>query len=271
MTPPPLPRALDEDLEAVREVAGFLWERGWAERNAGNCSLDVTDRLGQVPAPAEGADLLPLASDCRVLAGRVLLMKATGSRFREVARRPAENMVLLRVGAKGTDACLVAAGRPGASPTSELPAHLRLHARLRAAGRPEKAVLHTHPTDLVALSHVPNLASPEAFDRALASMHPEIRVVLPDGVAFAPYRLPGSEALAEVTADALEKRRLVVWEKHGAVASGRDIREAFDLVDTANKGAAIWLRCHGAGVEPAGLTAEQIAELEARFGGGGPA
>ena len=30
-------------LHDVREVSGYLWERGWAERNAGNLSIDVTE------------------------------------------------------------------------------------------------------------------------------------------------------------------------------------------------------------------------------------
>ena len=34
--------ALDRQIEVVAEVAGYLWERGWAERNGGNISVNVT-------------------------------------------------------------------------------------------------------------------------------------------------------------------------------------------------------------------------------------
>jgi rhamnulose-1-phosphate aldolase len=53
------------------------------------------------------------------------------------------------------------------------------------------------------------------------------------------------------------------------VAVGRDLFEAFDLVDTADKAAEIYLLCRGAGQEPQGLSPEQLAELARRFGGRG--
>lgn len=38
-------------------------------------------------------------------------------------------------------------------PTSELPSHLSLHNYLIGCGKPYKASLHTHPIELVAMSH----------------------------------------------------------------------------------------------------------------------
>ena len=34
-----------------------------------------------------------------------------------------------------------------------------------------------------------------------------------------------------------------LWEKHGAVATGKDLLEAFDFIDVANKGTIIFLKC----------------------------
>ena len=34
--------SLDRQIGVVAEVAGYLWERGWAERNGGNISVNVT-------------------------------------------------------------------------------------------------------------------------------------------------------------------------------------------------------------------------------------
>ena len=36
-------RQLTERIAEVAEVAGYLWQKGWAERNGGNISYNVTD------------------------------------------------------------------------------------------------------------------------------------------------------------------------------------------------------------------------------------
>jgi rhamnulose-1-phosphate aldolase len=150
--------------------------------------------------------------------------------------------------------------------TSELPAHLEVQGFLRKSASPYSAVLHTHPTHLIALTQIKSLAREDALNQLLWSMHPEVKVVIPEGVGFAPYRCPGSDELAAATAEALRDRRLCLWENHGCVAVGRDVVEAFDLIDTANKAAEIYLLCHGAGHEPQGLSGEQLDEIAHRFG-----
>ena len=35
--------ALAFEVEQVAEVAGYLWQKGWAERNGGNITVNVTD------------------------------------------------------------------------------------------------------------------------------------------------------------------------------------------------------------------------------------
>ena len=37
--------ALMAEIERIAEVAGYLWTRGWAERNGGNISVNVTTLL----------------------------------------------------------------------------------------------------------------------------------------------------------------------------------------------------------------------------------
>ena len=46
------------EIEKVVDVAGYLWQREWAERNGGNISVDVTEIFG--PAPTDL--ILPVAS-----------------------------------------------------------------------------------------------------------------------------------------------------------------------------------------------------------------
>ena len=35
--------ALSSEVEKIAEVAGYLWQNGWAERNGGNITVNVTE------------------------------------------------------------------------------------------------------------------------------------------------------------------------------------------------------------------------------------
>ena len=39
-------QALMAEIGRVAEVAGYLWTKGWAERNGGNISVNVTSLMG---------------------------------------------------------------------------------------------------------------------------------------------------------------------------------------------------------------------------------
>ena len=45
---------LSAEVEKIAEVAGYLWQNGWAERNGGNITVNVTefadDEMKQMPA-----------------------------------------------------------------------------------------------------------------------------------------------------------------------------------------------------------------------------
>ena len=45
---------LAREINKVAEVAGYLWQKGWAERNGGNITINVTefvdDEIRQLPA-----------------------------------------------------------------------------------------------------------------------------------------------------------------------------------------------------------------------------
>ena len=189
------------------------------------------------------------------LAARSFLVTATGARLRDVARHPEEYVVLARMTADGSsyEILLPPGTDPGTLTTSEFPSHLGVHDYLRRNRPAKKAVLHTHPDHLLALTHVGRYCSSETLSRLLWSMHPEMKIVMPDGVGDAPYCLPGSEILAQATVDVLQSHRLVLWEKHGCVAVGADVFfEAFDLIDTAEKSARIYLMVSAPDSSPTG-------------------
>ena len=35
--------ALKQEVDKIAEVAGYLWTNGWAERNGGNITVNITD------------------------------------------------------------------------------------------------------------------------------------------------------------------------------------------------------------------------------------
>ena len=153
------------------------------------------------------------------------------------------------------------------SPTSELPSHLAVHGYLLAKGSPYRASLHTHPIELVALTHSPKWMEKDAATRMLWSMIPETKAFCPRGLGMVPYMLPSSVELADATIKAIdEDYDVVMWEKHGVFAVDTDIMDAFDQVDVLNKAAQIYISAKNMGFEPEGMTDAQMRELSTVFG-----
>ena len=92
---------LECQIADVAEVAGYLWQRGWAERNGGNISVNVTDLLTDeekaLPAISER---YPLPKVMNALKGNFFLVTGTNRRMRYVASHPMENMAVIRIGMK---------------------------------------------------------------------------------------------------------------------------------------------------------------------------
>ena len=82
--------ALEAVAREIAEVGTLLWARGWAERNAGNLSVDVTELMpSEEPDPVRRIEV-PGAIAQPELAGRCFFITATGARLRELADRGVE-------------------------------------------------------------------------------------------------------------------------------------------------------------------------------------
>ena len=268
----PLTAPIRPTLVHIAEVAGYIWQKGWGERNGGNITVDVTDYLTH---SAEVSDrlatvqgrryALPYALPC--IAGRFFYAKGTQKRMRDIARYPMENGSIIRISDDGAFYTIVS--DPPVAPTSELPSHLIVQNYLRQSGSRYMATLHTHPIELVALSHHPqfldNSATPNPITRTLWSMIPETRAFAPLGLGVVPYQVPGSLELAEETLRQIRQYDVVLWEKHGVFAVGQDILDAFDQVDVLNKAARIYLDARVLGTEPQGMTEAQMSDLQQIF------
>ncbi len=258
--------AVMREIEKVSEVSQYLWQREWAERNGGNISVDVTELFDEIPvvdAPVKALPIqLPMES-----AGRIYYVKGTGQRIREL-RDPAYAGCVLQINDAANGYQILWGGKASAdfAPTSEFISHIKILVDKIKAGSDHRSVVHTHPLELIALSHHPDISkSTELFTHTCWKMLPEVRAFVPRGIAMIPYLLPSSEEMADGTTAALLKHDVAIWEKHGATASGADVLQAFDYIDVANKGAKLYLMCTAAGYEPEGVTKENMDILKEVF------
>lgn len=265
MIPISLPPAVVGEIEKVSEIAGYLWQREWAERNGGNISIDITDIFGAIPQPLDQFAYVRLSGFPKESAGKVYYVKGKGERIRDL-NQPDQAGCILRIDDKVAGYHILWGGRLQADyqPTSEFISHVKILLSQHKTGN--RCVVHTHPHELIALSHHPIMGhDSHAYNLACSSMLPEVRVFVPRGIDLVPYMLSGSEELADLTTKSLLQFDVSVWEKHGAVATGSDALEAFDYIDVANKGAKIYLSCLAAGYTPEGLSQTQLQELEQIF------
>ena len=257
--------ALKAAVDQVAEVAGYLWQKGWAERNGGNITINITEYVDEamkalpaIDAPRSIGKTLPHLKGCW------FYCKGTGKRMRDLAREPMVNGSIIRILEDCARYEIVADAV--VAPTSELPSHLAVHDYLLAKGSPYRASLHTHPIELVALTHSKKWMEKDVATRMLWSMIPETKAFCPRGLGMVPYLLPSSVELADATLRTLDEGYdVVMWEKHGVFAVDTDIMSAFDQVDVLNKSALIYIAARNMGFEPEGMSDAQMKEMSVAF------
>lgn len=258
--------ALAKAVGQVAEVAGYLWQKGWAERNGGNITVNITEYIDdEIKAMPAISDVMQIDTTLPHLKGCYFYCKGTQMRMRDLARWPMDNGSIIRI----LDDCasyVIIADNP-VKPTSELPSHLSVHNYLLAKGSPYRASLHTHPIELVALTHSQKYMEKDVATRMLWSMIPETKAFCPRGLGMVPYLMPSGVELADATIKAIDDDYdVVMWEKHGVFAVDTDIMSAFDQVDVLNKSALIYIAAKNMGFEPEGMSDAQMKELSDTFG-----
>ena len=256
--------ALKQEVDKIAEVAGYLWTNGWAERNGGNITVNITDLVDDdirnMPAISQR---YTIGEKLPHLKGTYFFCKGTGKRMRDLARHPMDNGSIIRI-LDDCESYVIIADNP-VMPTSELPSHLLVHDRQIETHSGYKATLHTHPIELVAMSYNRAFLKKDVLTNILWSMIPETKAFCPLGLGIVPYELPGSVKLAQSTLHELEDYDVVMWEKHGVFAKGKDIMDAFDQVDVLSKSAKIYIDARAMGFEPEGMSNEQMKEMSRAF------
>lgn len=248
----------------IAEVAGYLWEKGWAERNGGNIVVNITAHVDDEMRNLKAIDApRPIGMTLPNLKGKYFYAKGTGKRMRDLARAPMSNGSIIRI----LDDCSsyeIIAEKP-VIPTSETPSHLTMHDYLIASGSRYTATVHTHPIELVAMSHNQEMLQPGVMTKILWSMIPETLAFAPLGLGIVPYRMPGSAELAQASLEQVKNYDVVLWEKHGVLAVGQDVMDAFDQIDVLNKAANIYMCARNMGFVPEGMTDKDMTDIQEAF------
>ena len=255
-------------IKDVTELAEYLWQRGWAERNAGNISVNLSGLIKEDFTAVEEYPVFNLDRKYATIAGGMFFVTGTGKRMRDLARNPMKNACILKITGEGDRYHILSRNKNNLydfRPTSELPTHLAIHEQMVINNSPNRAIVHTHPNELVAMTQIKEFQEEARLNSKLWGMHPEAIVFVPKGLALVPYILPGTESIAEATLKRLKDSDVIMWEKHGTFAVGEDVLDAFDKIDIMAKSAQIYFMVKQAGFEPEGLTSQQILELKTKF------
>ncbi len=141
----------------VGEIADYLWQRGWAERNAGNISVNINHLIPKdVKIKLSNYNSFELSTSYPELAGMFLFVTGTGKRMRDTAKNPLKNALIIKINKTG-DAYWIISQKKNCHnflPTSELPTHLLIHQQIVQRGSDNKVVIHTHSNELVALTQI---------------------------------------------------------------------------------------------------------------------
>lgn len=202
-------------LDKIAEIAVHIHAYGWAEANAGNLSIDVSNIVNKHRQTQE----------------RWFIVSRTGSRYRQTALRPCDNLLLISCnGDKDTFF------PPDAKPTSEWISHRCL----QMANARFKVILHTHPAEIIALSSLPIMQQPEAFNRMMPALLPELPLYLPEGIAICPYQPPGSLQLCQSSQKVLTDQKALIWMGHGLLTFAQNLDEALDYMEIIVKAARVF-------------------------------
>jgi L-ribulose-5-phosphate 4-epimerase len=132
-------------------------------------------------------------------------------------------------------------------PTTEFALHTLLYRR-----RPEvHAVVHTHSAAAMTMAAL-GWTLPPILTGFVAAVGGSVRT--------APYARPGTEALADATADALAERGACFLRHHGLLAVGASLRHAYNAACVTEGAAEVFLRARAFGPVPE-LPEEEVREI----------
>jgi rhamnulose-1-phosphate aldolase len=124
------------------------------------------------------------------------------------------------------------------------------------------ALVHAQPPHVTYLSHIPRYRDEKYLNTRLLRWQPETIIILPEGVGFVPFCVPGSSELMSRTVESLKKHRIILWAKHGLMArSDISVKRAGDRIEYLEAAARYEYLDLSAGEKADGLSAEEIRAI----------
>ena len=234
-------------IKEMCETTANMYRLGWDERNGGNISyLLKEEEVAKYLDVTKVQRTIPLYFNAKELVGKYFLVTGTGKYFKNVINDPANNLGIIRITEDGENADVIWGYADGGRPTSELPAHLMSHIVRLKHNSNNRIIMHTHPTNLLAMTFVVK-AEDREMSRELWQMCTECMVVFPEGVGVLPWMMCGNNEIGEATAKKFEDFRIVVWGLHGIYGCGESFDEAFGLIETVEKAAELYFKVVSSG------------------------
>ena len=228
-------------VQEMCKTTANMYRLGWDERNGGNISYLLDERdVAQYLDLTKVIRTIPTGFNAPTLIGKIFIVTGTGKYFKNVSDDPENNLGIIRIAQDGATAELLWGFADGGKFTSELPAHLMSHAERLAVDPQNRVVMHSHPTNTLAMTYVHELDE-KKLTHTLWEMCTECIVVFPDGIGVLPWMLCGTNEIGEATAQKMKEFRLVVWSMHGIYGAGRTMDETFGLIETVEKAAQIYM------------------------------
>lgn len=244
-----------------------MWDKGWDESNGGNISVLLSDEEASSLKQYDSEDVrtYPMHNIPDNVRDRYFLVTATGSYFQYIHELPEELLGVIHIPVKGDFYEIVAGYVKGARPTSEFESHLRSHAERMKHNPDHHVIMHNHAIAILSMSHC-GPTNERDFTVALWKIISEAVILFPDGIGFIPWCVCGTEELGIATAAKMADRRIVLWQYHGVLTAGNDMRDAFGLLETVEKAAEAYVRANACPHVNPGIPDEGIQELADAFG-----
>lgn len=234
-----------EFITEIEETTANMYRLGWNERNGGNISVLLKDE--EIAPYLQGFVVkrkIGLPVTFKELAGKYFVISGTGKYFKNIKKNPEENLGLMRISDDGTYVSLLWGYSNGGTFTSEIAMHLSAHMQRLNAGDDQRVVIHAHPANTVAMTHIHSWDERE-FTMALWNMMTECIVIFPEGVAVLPWMVSSGNDIGTKSSEKFKDFRILVWALHGITATGTSLDEAFGLIETVEKAAEIYMKISG--------------------------
>jgi ribulose-5-phosphate 4-epimerase/fuculose-1-phosphate aldolase len=144
----------------------------------------------------------------------------------------------------------------GDPPSKETFLHIAMYQQRSTCG----AVVHLHSVHAVAISCLNDLDPGDVFPPITG-----YAIMQVGKLALVPYYPPGDQTLADAVRKLAGRHHAVLLANHGPVVAGTTLDAAVNAIEELEQTAKLVLLLRGQAVRT--LTAEQIAELNARFPG----